>query len=44
MVKQEGTSPLEDPDHPIQRKIKIDNLKYWQNKYLFGTEYMEFVS
>jgi len=35
---------LEDPNHPIQVKIKIDNQKYWMNKFLLGQEYSKFVS
>lgn len=35
---------LNDPEHPIQQKILLENQKYWQNKFLFGSEYFEFVS
>ena len=35
---------IDDEDHPIQQKIRLENQKYWQNKFLFGTEYFEFVS
>jgi ubiquitin carboxyl-terminal hydrolase 9/24 len=35
---------IADPQHPIQQKISLENQKYWQNKFLFGNEYFEFVS
>ena len=31
---------LNDPNHPIQQKIRLENQKYWQNKFLFGKEYL----
>jgi hypothetical protein len=33
-----------EPEHPIQQKILLENQKYWQNKFLFGSEYFEFIS
>jgi hypothetical protein len=35
---------LSDPNHPIQQKIRLENQKYWQNKFLFGKEYLHFVT
>ena len=35
---------LSSPEHPIQQKILLENQKYWQNKFLFGNEYFDFVS
>jgi hypothetical protein len=35
---------LNDPEHPIQQKIRLENQKYWQNKFLFGKEYFDFVN
>jgi len=35
---------LSDPNHPIQEKIRLENQKYWQNKFLFGREYLDFVT
>lgn len=43
----EPTNPkptLADPEHPINSQILLDNQKYWQNKFLFGAEYFDFVS
>lgn len=42
--KKAPSLKLEDPEHPIQQKIRLENQKYWQNKFLFGKEYFEFVS
>lgn len=33
-----------DPAHPIQKFVALENQKYWQNKFLFGAEYFEFVA
>lgn len=33
-----------DPEHPIQKQIALENQKYWHGKYLFASEYFEFVS
>ena len=35
---------LADPNHPIQQNIRLENQKYWQNKFLFGKEYLQFVT
>jgi len=32
-----------DVTSPLYRKIAADNHKYWQNRFLFGAEYFEFV-
>lgn len=34
---------LSDESHPIQMRIRLENQKYWQNKFLFGKEYADFV-
>lgn len=48
MVDEESSAgkrpKLEDPEHPIQQKILLENQKYWQNKFLFGAEYFDFLS
>lgn len=48
LVEQEGSDnkapKLSEPEHPIQQKILLENQEYWQNKYLFGSEYFEFVN
>lgn len=33
-----------DPAHPIQQMVALENQKYWQNKFLFGAEYFDFVA
>ena len=35
---------LSDPEHPTQQKILLENQKYWQNKFLFGAEYFDFLA
>lgn len=35
---------ISDPVHPIYQKVMQENQKYWQNKFLFGAEYFEFIS
>ena len=34
---------LSDESHPIQMRIRLENQKYWQNKFLFSKEYADFV-
>jgi len=35
---------LQDSEHPINQKIMLENQKYWQNKFLFGSEYFDFIA
>ena len=46
MIEDESTAKIriDNPLHPIQQKISLENQNYWQNKFLFGTEYFDFVS
>lgn len=46
VMSSRGTTPLAIPvsiSTEIEQKIHYENQKYWQNRFLFGNEYLDFV-